>query len=504
MASNLNNNGSFSVSSSVIQLRANSGGVPLSHNDVDSNFENLRLAHNSVVTALAGKSASSHTHSNATTSAHGFMSSSDKSKLNGVATSANNYSLPTASSSTLGGVKVGSNINISSGTISIPLASTTTAGVVEYDNSTIKKNGSGQLYVNVGSVNTDTNTTYSAGSGLSLSGTTFSHTDTSSQGSSNNSGRTYIQDIILDGYGHVTGINTATETVVNTNTTYSAGGGLSLSGTTFSHSDTSSAGSVNNSGDTVIQDITVDGYGHVTAIGSKTISTGGNTNLTVATGALSSGSTLGVIGQDYGRLTFVPGDGIVMEAEEDNGVAEIEISAPPRLYTRMTYLFGANSFIGEQIHDRNTIQQKSDGDWEARTPSGYLLDTGDYSDANYYRNRFLIGNAYGAGVNRNAAKADRMMGKRIVVYLSTVGGNGTGPIIQVFDMNYVDASGSVYNAGYGDFQGNHTTLYSSNEQNYVMLYADNAGFEITRNSSFYSGNLYLHSVRMFEPAADLS
>jgi hypothetical protein len=122
-------------------------------------------------------------------------------------------------------------------------------------------------------VNTDTNTTYSAGGGLSLSGTTFSHKDTSSQGSSNNSGRTYIQDITVDTYGHVTGIATATETVVNTdtNTTYSAGGGLSRSGTTFSHSNTSSQGSVNNSGNTVIQDITVDTYGHVTGINSKTI-----------------------------------------------------------------------------------------------------------------------------------------------------------------------------------------------------------------------------------------
>jgi hypothetical protein len=130
--------------------------------------------------------------------------------------------------------------------------------------------------------NTDTNTTYSAGGGLTLSGTTFSHTDTSSQGSVNNSGRTYIQDITLDTYGHITGITSATETVVNTdtdtvtkigtegvgpapgeftfvgkgatsifqeggkiyvsstdtntdtNTTYSAGSGLSLSGTTFS------------------------------------------------------------------------------------------------------------------------------------------------------------------------------------------------------------------------------------------------------------------------------
>lgn len=47
---------------------------------------------------------------------------------------------------------------------------------------------------------------------------TINHADTSTQSSSNNSGRTYIQDITLDTYGHVTGINTATETVGDTNT----------------------------------------------------------------------------------------------------------------------------------------------------------------------------------------------------------------------------------------------------------------------------------------------
>ena len=56
---------------------------------------------------------------------------------------------------------------------------------------------------------TDTNTTYSAGSGLSLSGTTFSHTDTSSQSSVNNSNGTVIQDVTLDTYGHVTGLTSA-------------------------------------------------------------------------------------------------------------------------------------------------------------------------------------------------------------------------------------------------------------------------------------------------------
>jgi hypothetical protein len=81
-------------------------------------------------------------------------------------------------------------------------------------------------------------TSISAGSGLSGGGDlsadrTISHADTSSQSSVNNSGRTYIQDITLDTYGHITGITSATETVTNTNTTYSAGNGLGLSGTTF-------------------------------------------------------------------------------------------------------------------------------------------------------------------------------------------------------------------------------------------------------------------------------
>jgi hypothetical protein len=86
--------------------------------------------------------------------------------------------------------------------------------------------------------------TLAAGSGMSGGGSfgldqssaetiTISHSDTSSAASSNNSGRTYIQDIGLDAYGHVTSLNTATETVVNTNTTYSAGNGLGLTGTTF-------------------------------------------------------------------------------------------------------------------------------------------------------------------------------------------------------------------------------------------------------------------------------
>ena len=61
------------------------------------------------------------TYSAATSSAAGLMSASDKAKLDGIASGANNYTytLPAATSSSLGGVKVGSNITNSSGTISL-------------------------------------------------------------------------------------------------------------------------------------------------------------------------------------------------------------------------------------------------------------------------------------------------------------------------------------------------------------------------------------------------
>lgn len=61
---------------------------------------------------------SGHSHRNATQAAPGFLSAEDKKKLDGIASNANNYSLPTASSSTLGGIKVGSNLSISNGVLS--------------------------------------------------------------------------------------------------------------------------------------------------------------------------------------------------------------------------------------------------------------------------------------------------------------------------------------------------------------------------------------------------
>ena len=52
-----------------------------------------------------------------------------------------------------------------------------------------------------------------------------------------------------------------------------SGGGSEDATVTVNHADTSSQASVNNSGNTVIQDVTLDTYGHVTGLTSTTIST---------------------------------------------------------------------------------------------------------------------------------------------------------------------------------------------------------------------------------------
>lgn len=78
-------------------------------------------------------------------------------------------------------------------------------------------------------------TSVATGGGLTggpiTSSGTISHDDTSSQSSVSNSGRTYIQSVTLDTYGHVTGLSSATETV--TNSDEKLGTDAVTSGTTY-------------------------------------------------------------------------------------------------------------------------------------------------------------------------------------------------------------------------------------------------------------------------------
>jgi len=149
-------------------------------------------------------------------------------------------------------------------------------------------------------------TTISAGTGLTGGGSlasnrTISHADTSSVSNVAAASNTFIDAIAFDTFGHVQSVSTSTAAPPNdASITVNAGSGLTGGGTftvdqsfnetiTVNHSDTSSQGSVNNSGTTVIQDITLDTFGHITNINSKSISRtdlGIDTNDSVTFGAI--------------------------------------------------------------------------------------------------------------------------------------------------------------------------------------------------------------------------
>ena len=125
------------------------------------------------------------TYNVATTSANGLMSSSDKSKLNGIQAGADavSFSRSLSSGTKIGTINInGTNTDIYAPTAGEPVeygvATSTTLGLVRIGypesgkNYPVELNSSNQMYVNVPW--TDSNTTYSAGTGLSLSGTTFS------------------------------------------------------------------------------------------------------------------------------------------------------------------------------------------------------------------------------------------------------------------------------------------------------------------------------------------
>ena len=133
--------------------------------------------------------------------------------------------------------------------------------------------GTGDVTLNVGagtgiSVAADTVGLATAGAGAGTYGST--------------SDGTKIDQITLDAYGRVTAITTGatgSSSTTGTVTSVATGGGLTggtITGSgTISHADTSSQASVNNSGTTFIQDVTLDTYGHVTGLTSATVSAGG-------------------------------------------------------------------------------------------------------------------------------------------------------------------------------------------------------------------------------------
>lgn len=158
------------------------GGIKIGYSD---NGRNYAVELDSSGKAYVNVPWTNTTYNVATTSANGLMSTSDKYKLNGIQAGADAVSF---SSSLSSGTKIGTiNINGVNTDIYAPtaggsgeygVATSATLGLVRIGypesgkNYPVELNSSNQMYVNVPW--TDNNTTYSAGAGLSLSGTAFS------------------------------------------------------------------------------------------------------------------------------------------------------------------------------------------------------------------------------------------------------------------------------------------------------------------------------------------
>jgi hypothetical protein len=131
--------------------------------------------------------------------------------------------------------------------------------------------------------NTDTNTTYTAGSGITLTGTTFSNAAPDQTVSLTGSGATNVSGT----YPNFT--ISSTDTNTDTNTTYTAGTNLSLSGTTFNlNTNLSGLGTISSGA------ITVTGAGTTAAKFINTSGNGGYVNIASNVGGVDTDGSLGL------------------------------------------------------------------------------------------------------------------------------------------------------------------------------------------------------------------
>jgi hypothetical protein len=177
---------------------------------------------------------------------------------------------------------------------------------------------------------------------------------------------------------YLSGATSAVQTQINTlnGRTISAGDGLTGGGDlsanrTISHADTSSQASVDNSGTTFIQDITLDTFGHVTGIGSKTISvniTGaGNIQINPGTG-ITGGGTFNVnqsTNQNI-NVTGVTHDSSVWNTGTSTTEAVI---SPAKLASAVATLSGTAGF-GNVWRDRTSLRSVNTN--YQNTTGGYL------------------------------------------------------------------------------------------------------------------------------------
>lgn len=178
--------------------------------------------------------------------------------------------------------------------------------------------------------------------------------------------------------------STTIPTVYNCTLTVQGTGALGGSGTftansfcdctiSISHDDTSTQSSVDNTGNTVIQDVTLDGYGHVTGLASKTLSIPSISGLTSCTGTVTSVTTGNSNTITIGGTATDPTVAANTDTVADGGT---NLATGDQIYDHVTSrISGLTSCTGTTTpSNTQTFTNKSGNISQWTNDSGYITD----------------------------------------------------------------------------------------------------------------------------------
>ena len=267
--------------------------------------------------------------------------------------------------------------------------------------------------------------TFAAGSNVTI--TTNASTDTVTIASTDTNTNQLTTFVVEDGDG--------TEVTISHNKEWKfvEGGGIDINWTdttpgsdadpydlTFTHADTSSQASVNNSGNTVIQDVTLDGYGHVTGLTSKALSipaAANNATITLSAGTnLSGGGNFTTNQSSAETITFnMSSTPSLTSATFGSGVTLAESSDRADL---LQITSNTSTWGGLQIRNSS-----NEGRWSFMTDGG---TAGIYDDENGDWHMQFIENSYVA-MYHNGTERLRTLSGGVGVTGLTVGDVDANP-----------------------------------------------------------------------------
>jgi hypothetical protein len=360
------------------------------------------------------------------------------------------------------------------------------------------------------SSNNTTNTTQNGrlGSLESVTGSFLTeHPAVDAEISSNNSGRTYIQDILLDNYGHITGITTSTETVVNTD--------LYTTGATFNNSNGILTFTKNNS-DTytvnlasTLTDVTVTGGTYDSGSQTLRLTKSDGNSVSVSGFAIDTDvnwySTGATFNSTNGIITFTRNDGGTFTVDIDGKYAE---SAHTHTFASLTSK--PTTLVGYGITDAATSSQGTKADtafgWGDHSTGGYLRShpivsaatSSDNSGRTYIQDILLDGFGHITGlttatetvVNTDTNNYPNSVSWNSDTGVISIGRQGLTTLTVDIDGRFIPLNGDAVISGVKTFE---TAL--TNEEDWInspisILERDGIGSGSTEN--IYSPNLNFH------------